>query len=214
MRYIAAWGLLLTLSYDNCLRAYEASSGVLKYEWENEHRCVRARAHLEGEGRDGLCVMGMLVVVACACLCPVVGVHAAGAASSGRSPCCPKLPEGLLWAWQFSMAIEQMHRVWRGIVCPAPAPGPAPCRPLPPTLQWAAHPVTRPPRCFCCPAAGATSRTWRQTWSSSRWAAGARCACGRGGGDGCARAKRGGRGRGRMDGVGGWRGRAGMEGEL
>ena len=33
------WQVLLTLSYDNCMRCYDAVTGELKFEWENENRC-------------------------------------------------------------------------------------------------------------------------------------------------------------------------------
>lgn len=34
----AVW-LYNQVSYDNCLRAYDTVTAVLKYEWENESRC-------------------------------------------------------------------------------------------------------------------------------------------------------------------------------
>jgi hypothetical protein len=40
VRYIAPWHLLLTLCYDNCLRAYDSITGELKHEWENENKCL------------------------------------------------------------------------------------------------------------------------------------------------------------------------------
>ncbi len=40
VRYVAEWHLLLTLCYDNCLRAYDSDTGEVQHTWTNESRCL------------------------------------------------------------------------------------------------------------------------------------------------------------------------------
>ncbi|KAL6753225.1 WD40-repeat-containing domain protein [Haematococcus lacustris] len=40
VRYVAAWSVLVTLCYDQHCRVWSTASGELKYEWENENRCL------------------------------------------------------------------------------------------------------------------------------------------------------------------------------
>ena len=56
LKYVPAWKVIFTISYDHCIRGYDVVVGAMKWEWENEGRCPFAALEVDLEHSEVLAV--------------------------------------------------------------------------------------------------------------------------------------------------------------